>query len=1038
MRKYKIVIIVLSIFLFISLGIMTYAYFIKKIEGGTHGISSNSDDSKVITVVNYNEFIQAVRLYDDNNEFNSDNDISASTTRKTIKLMDNIRLKSNVLIDADCHIDLNNYTLDLAGYDIVFRYRFDGSYYVYGGIIDDSSILDEEGNIIENAECGNILIDCPKENFTFDTSLIKEGININVSYATDEQIAVSAMNMVLANIQDIGINDFYNIRNSVNSVTHYGCTFSHSEGTMCIYTYTDLDLIYNYLNYEDMIISYSSSNKEVLSDEGNVIVGSTPQTTDLTITISYKDCELLEKKVSVHILVKNSDYLSTSNILLQKYLSKYYNANLGALNFDTSFLLPKSNSYLGVTYSYKLLTANSEITSEETSKFFDGTVYDDYFLVSLTSEITGIEVTSTKSGESITTDVIPVNGESSTVIDDNHSYAVNIARTLYNNQFLVEKIGQSTYTEFDNILVDPTEYGYTRIESITNRLVNNEDETYELVDESEFDSLGNPNPNYQKYQTLKVNEDSEIKPYVGQTVFLEITFEFKQYYDGDIVVVQVPIIFKPYSESGQNFPTFAPFYTYFDKEFSKVTKNYGYESFSMPLSYDGNKDNPIYTFVVLEKVNGEYVEVESPLFKQGPEDVLETGFTKDTLKTVTIDPKYIDINTKDYYFAYVPIYLFNDKIKYYDTETKGLVDYLSQVTINIDYPYISKLTIPGIVRYGTGEEFADKDFYIMAYNLLSYDTYEEGKYLLSSDLENYIEIIDFSSMSNFSFSGTDNNGKIDSLKGINLMKGISVLDFEGKLMTTNGTQFVTELGYISEITNLKILNLASTGIYDCTQSNLAMPEGSNNNFLSSLSKLNNLEELYLQNNKIFYFDSLVDFAALKKVDISNNKFTATITYDFIATPMTNLSNSLYGSLGANNISAVATLTSKGVDVIQGSQQAATLQQDFVNIVTALSSLQYQDRLDSNINLEQIASLYLQGTRNSSNASDIYVVYNIPQAFVLENNTEITFTFEDLTIEPNNSDNGLVMTIHYSWAKEGIISGATGNVYFTYEYRIARY
>ena len=98
MRKNKIVIIALSIFLFTSLGIITYAYFIKQLEGGTHGISSNPDDSKVVTVSNYNEFIQAVRLYDDNNEFNSDSEISVSTTRTTIKLMDNIRLKSNVLI----------------------------------------------------------------------------------------------------------------------------------------------------------------------------------------------------------------------------------------------------------------------------------------------------------------------------------------------------------------------------------------------------------------------------------------------------------------------------------------------------------------------------------------------------------------------------------------------------------------------------------------------------------------------------------------------------------------------------------------------------------------------------------------------------------------------------------------------------------------------------------------------------------------------------------------------------------------------------
>ena len=149
MRK-KILIFVTILCLFISFGIMTYAYFIKEIKGGSHGISSNPDDSQVVEVFNFDELTQAVRLYEiTTEEFNSSGDTSISTNRKTIKFTNDIRLKSNLLINADCHIDLNNHSLDLAGYTVTFRYRFDGVYSLYGGTIDDTSILDEEGMVIE-------------------------------------------------------------------------------------------------------------------------------------------------------------------------------------------------------------------------------------------------------------------------------------------------------------------------------------------------------------------------------------------------------------------------------------------------------------------------------------------------------------------------------------------------------------------------------------------------------------------------------------------------------------------------------------------------------------------------------------------------------------------------------------------------------------------------------------------------------------------------------------------------------------------------
>ena len=51
-----------------------------------------------------------------------------------------------------CHIDLNSFEIDLNGYDIVFRYHYDGLYSVYGGLITDYSVYDMEGNLLAEAE----------------------------------------------------------------------------------------------------------------------------------------------------------------------------------------------------------------------------------------------------------------------------------------------------------------------------------------------------------------------------------------------------------------------------------------------------------------------------------------------------------------------------------------------------------------------------------------------------------------------------------------------------------------------------------------------------------------------------------------------------------------------------------------------------------------------------------------------------------------------------------------------------------------------
>ena len=447
------------------------------------------------------------------------------------------------------------------------------------------------------------------------------------------------------------------------------------------------------------------------------------------------------------------------------------------------------------------------------------------------------------------------------------------------------------------------------------------------------------------------------------------------------------------------------------------------------------------------------------MFTQSTSGGSHTSFTKDTLMNITINPYYIKEETLTYHFAYVPTYVgTTGNIYYYDQSNKDTVSSLDDITIDLNtYPYVSKLVVPGIVRYqssnsisGTVEVFADKEFYAMAYNLLNDDEYEEGKFILYSKLGNQISSIDLSQSEILSFSDTtaenyeDRDTYIDSLKGIDLMTGINVLSFEGTDLVNGSELFIIELGYISKITQLRILNLSSTNIYDQTGSNIGFPEGENNNILETLSALTNLEELYLANNKIYSFDALESFASLKKVDITNNSFESNISnssyLDFLDDMLTDLVNSLYGTFGANNIGVIANLETNGVEVVKGTNTNGELKEEMKDIVKALSSLEHQDRLDKDADISNIFALYPTYTEtdidNSVEPTSVCNFYGISESFVM-NNSGTNVVFEFVTAIFVETENGFEFQITYNWESSGWFS-QNGTIVFDYEYKVSRY
>ena len=1032
MSKKKIFIagIIVSIFLFCS--IFAYAYFTNVIDGNTHNVSASLNDSTIVEVDTFEKFVDATRLYDTSkdDEFNSNNSTSNSSKRKTIRLLVDIRMTSDVLVTADCHIDLNGNTLYLSGYDLTFKHQFDGVFAVYNGKIDDD-LTDDKGRII---------VDCPNACIDFDDKTLVTNANIDIIKAAPTYVINSAMNLVYSNIQTGGINDFYT---TIETLEDFGLdickentSFTHDKGTYCIYTFDDLDLIYSYFGYKGLEVTYESSNKDVLTNGGRILSTEVTTTVELTITITYQE-QTLTKIVNVHVL-NEEDYVYASNAVLLIYLQKYHNGE--EYEFNKTFLMPNKNSYFNTTYHYTLKSENFTYESDTNRDYFDPSLYTDYISIGLSKEIEEMIIVSKDDKDnSATSPSYSVKGEASSIVDDNQSYAVGIVQLLYGNQITIRD-GQITLSEYSEylLLCDPTINGYARLDSISYVLDDSEG-IYELVDFEESSVY------YQNHQLLRVKKDGTMKPYISQTVFLEIHFDFTAAYQNEQITIIVPVVYEPSIVDGQGFDQFDPYYVHFNKEFNDVTKNYTYESFSIPLTFEGKY--PTYAFLVYVQGDNGFELVNSNLIKIVPTASSYANIKDTDLMNITIDPYYVNKEDTTYYFAYIPVYTDPSGNVIYYTMEDGPTDDISTININpLTYQYVSTLTIPGIVRYNKGtftsEAFADLEFYKIAYELLNgQGSFVENKtFILTNTLENYIDVVDFSSANtsllktyNYSLTlGTiaNNDNIIGSLQGIELLKGINKLTFNGTTALGANSNFVTNLGYVSQITNLHILDLGSTNIYDQTSGTLSFPSGDDNGFLTTLSALTNLRELNLANNKIYDFTALANFASLQKVNVGGNTFSNNT--NIIGGVITSIINGLYGSNGATNIGVFATLQSNGC-TIEGSGSTANVPEGTQAIINALSSLEYQDRLSKNVNLATVVSQYASG-------NNVYSAYDLKSSYTIDGDYEIVFNFTSVAFEVASDGSSFTMLINYHWTVDtGILTGTQeGDVQYTYTYKITRY
>ena len=385
------------------------------------------------------------------------------------------------------------------------------------------------------------------------------------------------------------------------------------------------------------------------------------------------------------------------------------------------------------------------------------------------------------------------------------------------------------------------------------------------------------------------------------------------------------------------------------------------------------------------------------------------------------------------------------------------------------------------------EAFADKKLYEFIWDYYSnedwnFDDEPNSKkygnnFILSSRLNNYIDVLkfgEFQTPKNTTYSELINEynslpegemlsinsndipdeqrfSDITNYKGIELLDGVEALYLCGvNVGTSNSLSDIISEGkmqieYIAGMSGLKVLDISYNNLTDRPQglsSNFKFPTGADNQFISKLSPLSNLEFLFVNNNYFYSFAGIETLTSLKYADVDNNQFTVTMfsnilngLLSFIDELLTNVVNSIYGNYGATNISYFSQLKGKGV-MLQGYSGSNVKD----TRVQAMMAIEYQNKLQSGIDISY-AYKSLSTNINDYDIPSGYIIYDEneqPMAGITVN----TITFEFKPVNENTFALELIYNINYhrtgSWIGGQEEIDEDFDIVYYVEYKVERY
>ncbi len=966
MKKKILLIIIMSIIF--SSSIIAFSFF-NNMLSKTIEATYDGENIVLVNIDTLDKFYDYIN--DDCEIYNSK--VNTSNVRYNLVFTENLNIiaTNDIYITSDCNINFNTNSLDLNGYNLIIKNSYSAEMIFYNGRIINSN---SNSNSTIFIDTNNSFVNL---NLNIDESIMQKVVS-----ADENLLRVSALNYALLNMQHY---DSFYISNLYNTSElgwkSINCPNNHTSN--CIYTYDDLDFLYNYKGY-NITFKYESSDESILKNYGNVLKTGVAE---LEISI-FLDGEQIGDKYKLYIhVISSADDLAMSSAAINtnlQYLNKYMDTTNNEYKFVGPVMLPSYDSYFDCELSYEIFKGNLSLGISGNSAYFEKV--SDCYVFNATSTITSMNISSTRNEETSEYEITTTNN-SSLVDPDNNDIVDTLVSNYYNNKIVVTKTNDNdnplivdTYQIIPSTLLevsDCVDYigydpGITRIDY---EILNNNVNTYEIGINSGV-------------RFLKVigTEENNNEPSTLDNVVLKATFTFDNDNKPEVVSKTINIIYVENETEDVSVSPFRPYYLYYDRLLKNLTMNYTYKDFILPLTV-GN-DFPIYylTYKIYDKdgavVTDEYLDcISIYLVDSAGNKPNNTTISSDNFKS--LDPSTLGLYASGGYSWYFDIEQWNlpENDLYLEFEYHYAVEKNNPIFEEADPTYISKLTIPGIVRCDDGthtsQRFTDidlyKDLYYIYHNNEDYENINVDNFIITSRLSQVLGNVTINDTYKDGTLTFADRTDISSYKGIELLTGIEKLNMSKSGLVVDTTvqpPSIPDIDYIAQMTSLKELNLSNNNLTDCNQGTLGLPSN-NNNFISKLQTLTKLERLDLSNNKIYYFDDLSLLSSLKYVNVKNNSTSYSWTilgFNVGAQIITPLLNSLYGSNGAMNQATYSNLMANGVD-IEGYDSTAV---DSVNskIILTLKNIEYQEKLPQELTVDY-AYYYL-----SDNVSD----YDLPTSY----------------------------------------------------------
>ena len=1036
----KTIAVIVAVVMLVACGAASaYALFTSEWFKTITGQISNNGSVTTVEVSSYADLYKYVGGNADGSLFNNGSATTTMAQRIVLKFTKDITLEDNLVVTADCHIDLNGKTLYLNGNYLVLSHAYYGSTIVKNGkIVLDKYVEKTDDATTTELVLGKLYFVTPNAaasvedvSFALRSGTAKTAADCVVDLGANQAVlAYNALRIVtnkLANGVDGLVNtpDFDTLAAKTDTefaadtlLYAKACYADGNDETnhACVFAFADLDLPTHVLAYDGYTVEYTSSNTAVLTDFGKVTPSASGiGTANLTVTVKHDGTTVGQTTLCVHVVdvTRSSQLVACGKSLVNAYMAGFYSQHESTYLFKRSTQLPRKVGTAGhyAELAYKTFS-DGQLTNEVTDTI---KTYDNYVMLEPTSAVKYLQVTVTANGNSSTL-VYSVTASDAGLVRTQASYAQDFVVENYGGKISLSRTGDTTATTPDfttKTLVTPkTGNAHESIVSILYSLINDTNSLYTLTGCGSALTADSDNG------MLSVAEGKNPLNYI-QTVQLNCKFTFD---NGEVVEIQIPI--ECTSDQSENINPFLVHYNNYDQMFFTNTACYTTKTFEMPFATgDGDSDYIVcYDMLGVDSDNNvvwnSLQGIAVSLYYNQTDHFLTatTGGFKDYTNYVNALNAHLDeVDGTSRNKAVKKILDYGDSkwvFHVYTSQTNGntaLPDYnqnfefvynyrlvassggnFTRYDDSSDVPVGTAFTLPGILIYNANTTTAsdgiitDINMYTWMYETFGTDNdgYQSGKVVLTDWLKQSIAV-DVTSGKGQTYLANASN-----LNGLQYIVGATYVNLSSMNLAASSAAYEANLGYISQMAAVETLILQN-----CKLSTVGNISASNpvDTVLAKLTALKNITTLKLDNkynnttnaNTIHSFEFLTSIASLNRVYVSNNLSTSTIAGVF------------YGSQGLVNMEYFDELVGAGVTVYNvnsGTEDVLFVETTGINDYKTLQGIEYQTKLTGNQSITTVYECFVGATPTDFGLKTSYMVRTSTTPITVTN-ASISWSYE---------------------------------------------